>query len=217
MSKESFFSYPNNKQENWVAYRNSERFKNAITDLEILPDLSAQSKVVILSVALNIKQAGEFTIPFNQTTPNHVEQILSDLGIYFSHNSEIEKREIEWNKRIGGTFGSYLIGATPDAISEAMTAVESYSDDDYHIKLGKAMEFPDTAIVAFDEYMSTNYSPLLLSDESLLTEEEKAFSFFRYSKNNWHKEVEFVEQIIHGIKEYSPRIYDEVMSKHYQQ
>jgi hypothetical protein len=213
MNKEPIFSYPNNKQENWVSYRNSEKFKNAITDLENLSVLGPQSKVVILSVALNIKQAADFTILFDQISPDRVEQILSDLGVYFSRNPESEKNEIEWNKRREGTFGCYVIGATPDAITEAVEAIESYPADDYHTKYGKAMEFPDTAIEAFNKSINTNNDELLLWNEDLLTDEEKAFTFFRYSKDNWQKEVEFVEQIIDGIKEYSPKIYAEVMNK----
>lgn len=110
----------------------------------------------------------------------------------------------------------YLIGASPDTIGEAMEQTlrftEGYKD---HEAFGEAMDFPSTAITAWQEFIDTDDGASLLSmNDERLTDEEKAFKFFRFSKEHWEDEVQWIEQIIAGVKMYSPKIYQQVMSSY---
>lgn len=78
---ESHKQYPNNRFENWIAYRDSETFKSGIRTLERL-SINLQNKVVILATALNVKKASqiEFT---DEISKKDFETMLSDLGLFF--------------------------------------------------------------------------------------------------------------------------------------
>jgi hypothetical protein len=98
------------------------------------------------------------------------------------------------------------------AIEHARPFPSNPSED---ANFGKAMEFPESAIEAYGRYRESRKEGFLIDfEEPQLTEEEKAFSFFRLSSQNWEKEIEWLEQIIVGVKEYSPRIYEQVMEEH---
>lgn len=81
---------------------------------------------------------------------------------------------------------------------------------------GQAVDYPDSAIVAFEDHLAKGEDSLMDSNHYEFTEEEKAFTFFRLSKANWEKEIVWLEQIIAAVKEYSPEIYSQVMDSYYQ-
>jgi hypothetical protein len=81
------------------------------------------------------------------------------------------------------------------------------------------MGFPESAIQAYSEARKSeniDASGLLLPMEDYemyLTEEERAFVFFRLSKENWLEEIEWIKQIITEIKKHSPEIYKQVVER----
>ncbi len=208
MPKESLNSYPNNKNENWVGYRDSKEFKRGLEQLENMVFLVGQAKILILAVALNLKKASEFEFQPEVISEQQVESMLSDLGVYFykdqqstdRFNKFLLDRGLEKDESI-----KYLIGVSPDALNEAIDASHS------SVNVGESMEYPATAIEAFQKYDETGGKSVLPRDDTKRTDEEKAFSFFRMSVNNWEEEVKWLEQIIAGIKEYSPKIYQQVV------
>lgn len=211
--KEDFFSHPNNKQENWITYRDSIEFKRGLKNLEESDAFWPKSKALILAVALNIKKAAEIT--FDKHVPyEEIEKILSDLGIYFFRDEERELIDLQKNEIDNGRF---IIGSTPNSIDEAIIKTRPfYADPNYDQKFGESMDFPQTSIDAFKKYRETYNQEVFIdknSDERL-TYEEKAFLFFRLSSENWESEIQWLEQIISAVKEYSPKIYREVMEEY---
>jgi len=78
---EKFQDHPNNRFENWIAYRESENFRRGIKSLEAL-NCALQNKVAILATALNIKKASQ--IEFDDTVSvSDINKTLSDLGLFF--------------------------------------------------------------------------------------------------------------------------------------
>ena len=198
MSLENPREYPNNKQENWVAYRESPEFLRGIKKLEEFYKINHQSKLIVLAVALNVKKAGVFNAPDAEIS--YTEEMLSELGLFFYEDLEGK----EWLSQHGWKGDTrYLIGATMSDLDEAIIA----SGKDDHIEFGRAMDFPETSVIAY-----TDKSKLAPFDDPRLTDEEKAFRFFRFSDENFEEEVVWLEQIIAAIKHYSPAIYSEVMS-----
>jgi hypothetical protein len=219
MKEESFFKYPNNKQENWVSYRDSIEFKRGLKELEEMSSVGSQSKVIILAVALNLKKAGGFYFNTETATHNDIEKMLSDLGVYFFRDIKDEER-LKLRKDMYSHSGSYLIGSTAESIGDAMEA-RQFSHKDLktrHKVYGEAMDFPKTSVEAFAERYDLDKDDdkdtlidVWDKDKDKLTDEERAFIFFRLSKDNWEEEIQWLEQIISGVKEYSPEIYKEVM------
>jgi hypothetical protein len=201
MSKESLSSYPNNKQENWIAYRESEEFRTGVKLLEEAKGIAPTSKALIMSVALNLKQAAEFES--SDRSQDEIEKMLSKLGVYFL-------RDEEWEEFSQAPIPvlSYLIATTPDVLNKAINNTRPTFDEHYGRNFGEAMEFPATSIDAW-EYGEE----LLAPTDPRLTSEEKAFLFFRLSASDWEKEVEWLEQLIAGVKQYSPQIYNQVMTR----
>ncbi len=190
---ERFETYPNNRQENWITYRESPEFLSGIKKLEKLYEITHQAKVIILAVALNIKKAGEFEV--SESEANYTEEMLSELGVFFNRHSTHEEHGLIETR--------FFIGATMEDLHEALDATGKGD----HASFGKAMDFPVTAVEAY-----ANESKLVQwGDWSRLTEEEKAFLFFRFSEEHFDEEVKWLEQIIAAVKRYSPTIYEEVM------
>lgn len=216
MKEKMYESYPNNRQENWVGYRETESFKSGLEGLENIPGINNTHKMLILAVALNLKKATEFSIPPDLVEAHDIEKILSDLGIYFYRdtdaNKRIDKRLQESGHDEKDRFMYYKIASTPDDLSEAIENAFIINRDG-HKAFGDSMEFPDTAIAAFQQYVKKGDTQALLPlDDVQLTEEERAFSFFRFSSENWEKEIQWLEQIIAGVKEYSPVLYNRIIS-----
>jgi hypothetical protein len=210
MSFESYRQYPNNKQENWVAYRESPEFIRGLKSLEeskMLP----QDKVLILSVALNLKKATLFDVA--STYDAHMlETMLSNLGIYYYQDPEADERLRQFALTHNYPVPEekcYYIGSTPDNIIDAIRDARPMPDD--HAAFGRAMDFPETSIQAFEQFRQGEDALMPIGSEAM-TPEEQAFSFFRFSKDNFEEEVPWLEQIIAGTKEYSPAIYNEVIS-----
>lgn len=217
MSFESVHSYPNNRGENWIAYRESEPFKHGIKQLEECGGLVTANRALVLAVALNLKQAAILDLETEITSPETFEQTLSDLGVYFYRDLPVESyierlRDTEGPKGEHVPAAWYIIGTTPDTIGQAMEESRHLAEGAIdHRKFGEAMDFPATAVAAWQQYIDTRDNTKLLDmDDGRLTDEEKAFRFFRFSKDSWEEEIQWLEQIIAGVKLYSPTIYQQV-------
>jgi len=217
-SAESVNSYPNNRQENWIRYRESETFKEGVKKLEEFEALAPHDKIIILAVALNLKKAGVIDLYPTYGSPGTLEEIFSSLGTYFYRSAEMEEWTREWERSHGVieevSIACYAIGASPDALAEAMKVTSrAKPQEDYVRAFGRTMEYPLSAVEAFGASTATRDDDHLLDfDDSRLTQEEKAFSFFRLSKAHWEEEIQWLEQIIAGVKQYSPKIYEQVMA-----
>jgi len=108
----------------------------------------------------------------------------------------------------------YIIGATIRDLDFAIEHAKQISDS--RELFGEAVDYPITAVRAFEQHLIERKDTLLPSDSSNLTDEEKAFTLFRLSKANWEEEIIWLEQIIAAVKEYSPEIYRQVMDIYYQ-
>jgi len=210
--KEPIEQIPNNKQENWITYRESAEFKIGLKELENSKGILSCSKVIVLAVALNIKKAGLIDFDKFLESYEQIEDMLSNLGVFFTRD---EARE-HWNLKHNGDpyVGFFIIGSTPETIGEAMKNSKPFEgQENWDKNFGEAMDFPSSSIEAF---VSKDKSLLPSEDEKdKLTDEEKAFLFFKLSKDNWQVEIQWLEQIISAIKVYSPKIYNEVIDNYY--
>jgi hypothetical protein len=214
---EKFNNIPNNKQETWITYRESKDFKDGVSALENVNSVNYQTKILILAVALNLKKASEFKVDSSRTDINEVQTLLSKLGLFFTVNTEANERINAFLSHMSNAVTHedihFMIAATPKDLHEAMVHAQPIPDD--HESFGQAMEFPKSSIKAWNSYIDSNDESFLLSqDDPRLSDEEKAFLFFRLSANNWEQEIILVEQIIAGVKLYSPEIYSQVMTNY---
>jgi len=199
-SPENFGNYRGNQ----FAYRESVKFKNAIQGLEQLDELTTQDRVLILATALDLKPASVVVIKKeNFRLHDRLLDTLSDLGLFFSESESPHNADAI----------CITIGGTPVTIGTAMENV--FTTDE---AFGASMGFPNTAVHAYSQADLDGGSPneKLLSwkeTREQLTPEEQRFLFFRLSKDNYKDEVELVEQIIAATKEYTPRLYEKVMTQ----
>lgn len=220
MSLESPHSYPNNRGENWISYRESESFKEGIKQLEEIDGLVSANRALVLAVALNLKQAAVVDLDMERTSPETFERTLSELGVYFYRDLPMERRMYVQNfkdeKYEDVPIAWYTIGASSDAIGQAMEESRRFAEEVIdHRKFGEAMDFPPTAVDAWEQFVRTRDKKKLLDiDDEQLTDEERAFTFFRLSKDNWEEEIRWVEQIIAAVKMYSPAIYDQIITEY---
>ncbi|CAN5680584.1 hypothetical protein BH11PAT2_BH11PAT2_07770 [soil metagenome] len=202
-SAEKFGNY----QGNQFAYRETPKFKNAVHELEQFDELGNQNRIVILATALDLKPASLIGIKITDNEVRHrLERILSDLGVFFQENPAPHDSSVS----------HIVIGGTPETIATAIENTRAGATDE---QFGSAMGFPDTAIDSysndnvFDDSLSKD---LVLSQDEMrkkLTAEERKFSFFRFSKGHYEKEVEWIEQIAAATKEYAPILYEKIMSR----
>jgi hypothetical protein len=214
VEKESFWSYPNNKQQNWITYRESIEFKQGLENLEKCKAILPISKALIIAVSLNLKKAAEISFDKKISNYDEVEIFLSDLGVYFFRDEERENLNFNIN---GDQYeGFFIIGSTPDNINDAIEKTRpNYADKNYHQKFGESMDFPKSSIEAFVESQKNGKKELVLNvSDDKLTDEEKAFLFFKLSSKNWEEEIQWLEKIISAVKEYSPKIYNEVIEQY---
>ncbi len=216
----NFESYPNNKSMNWIAYRETAEFKKGLNFLETTDLFVPQSKFIILATALNIKKASAIDLyDVDQVEIIEVENMLSNLGLYFSRDLAGEEVVAEFLNSTNPANDDevncflYHIASTPEALLEASKhAVPFPPNDELY---GLSMDFPASAVKAYVNMRNNNES-LLDSNDNRLSDEEKAFIFFRMSKDDWESEIAWLEQVIAAVKEYSPAIYDEVMEEYWE-
>ena len=212
MSVENFEQYPNNKLENWIAYRESPEFLQGIKALEDLEGYSSYHKALLLAVALNLKKGASLEFPDTIDTAR-VEQIMSGLGIFFHRDDAWKERfsERRPGQRIPN-YHMYQVGASMEDVAEVMrvdgVSEEEFSDEEY----GRAMDFPETAVTAYGQYVQTGDEKLLLPlFDPRLTAEEQAFTNSRLSEANWEEEIQWREQLMAGVLEHSPKIYSDII------
>jgi hypothetical protein len=198
-----------NHGENPSSYRESRKFKEGVRVLEETSILNQQAKVIVLAVALGLKNAAELDVYSKEVVDlESVEEMFSGLGLYFYEDEQSVAAVVDYYE-LGEEIPlvRYLIGNTPETIGEAIKYAALPVTD--HEKFGNAMDFPPTAVTAFVE----NKEGLLSWEEvgEKMTEEEQKFSFFRFSKEHFEEEIVWLEQIIAGVKEYAPNLYREVM------
>lgn len=190
--------------ENWISYRESEKFKNAVTALEELEGLTNSDKISILATALDLKPAGMIHF-FKKVEESHITQILSDLGLFFM--------PYENEAKANPDLVEYIIGNSPENIAEVQEALPVLEHDE---SFGAAMGYPTTAIAAYGSYVKTGDASEVLPMSAYhehLTEEERKFLFFRLSRDNYEKEIEWLEQLIAAVKLYAPHLYEDVMKQ----
>ena len=201
----------------WIERRESPEFARGIKMLEDYYGFSSHDKIVVLSTALELKKASEVSVIGETQGLDAVERMLSDLGVLWKIDEHmtavLEEMYASMHTCPLEKARQYVIANSEEALTEALHAMPRESVD--HAKLGSAMELPRTAVDAFGKYVANkNEESVLDPEKSELTEEEKAFLFFRLSKDSWMDEIEWIEQIIAGVKEYSPKIYEQVMNAH---
>jgi hypothetical protein len=207
--------------ENPSSYRESEKFKNGLQELERISEIHLHAKVTILSVALGLKDASEFEVVAQDAQVQDIENMLSALGVFFHEDKESSEALLMLYYQNGGepndyNFIRYIVGNTPETINAAIEHGSYFSRD--HEAFGKAMDYPPTAVKAFSESRMTGDKSNLMpnSEENReLTEEERRFAFFTFSKEHFEEEVAWLEQLIAGVKEYSPVIYQQIMGEQY--
>jgi len=199
-------------------YRESEKFKEGLRQLEVIPNVAAHAKVFVLSVALDLKSACAFEVRDDIVNKDDLEHIFRNLGLFFSKDTEAAELLARYQATIDPTdtsehnFVRYIVGNTQEKVAE-VKASSAYSPRD-HEAFGNALDYPTTAVAAFSTAQKTKDRSILmpLTDvNTSLTEEERKFSFFRFSKDHFEEEVAWLEQLIAGVKEYSPALYKQVM------
>lgn len=196
-----------NHGENPIPYIESPKFKQALQKLESVAGIGPQHRVIILATALDLKPAGEIDFRGTPEDKNEFTQVLSELGLFFCEDSERYESYKEYAEK---GFSHYVIGNTPENIGEALQASAA---NDHHF--GTAMGFPETAVHAYSRTWEESRDDLLIPINEyggILTKEEKAFTFFRLSKESYAKEIEWVEQLIAAVKKHSPELYRQVMA-----
>ena len=211
---ENFKSKKTSKNENWIAYRESKEFKSGLNSLENEPFLNSHKKIIILAVALDLKKAGEFDVNNDYIQLEEMQQMLSNLGIFYYRNNEARERIEKFLDSCTSNSPQYdsthyLIGSTQESLDEAIVHAQPIPDS--HELYGLAMEFPESAVISYSKWREGGEVRLIESGDSRLTDEENAFMFFRLSEDNWQEEIIWLEQIIAGVKLYSPAIYKQVM------
>lgn len=214
MSIENKKQYPNNKFEHWIAYRESPEFLRGIKSLEDLKGYSPNWKVGLLAVALNIKKGS--SVPYiKKADCNQIEQVMSDLGIFFNRDEQMGQRYLRKFPDSGplDTEVLYQVGATQEDLEEVMRVDGVFGDTDLSTsEYGRAMDYPETAVLAYERAQETGDNESLLNIyDPRITEDEQAFTNSRLSEENWEEEIQWREQIMAGVLEYSPKLYTEVI------
>lgn len=207
-----------NHGENPFGYIESEKFKGAVHRLEVLKQLSSQDKMLILATSLNLKPATVFDLETSREGKQELITILSDLGLFFFEDNDV--KEIveafypEYKSQQGEEFVQFVVGNTPETISEAMNT-PLFGEDDK--AFGKAMGYPETAVEAYAHtYSREKKKDLLLlreEEKEVLTKEEQKFLFFRLSRANYKKEIEWVEQVMAALKKHMPELYEKISKR----
>ncbi|MDD4803829.1 MAG: hypothetical protein PHN69_01520 [Candidatus Pacebacteria bacterium] len=176
-----------------------------IEQLEKFSTISPQGKFLILVTYLGLKPVSEFQTHFINISENEekyrkvVEEMLDGLNLYHSYATEWD---IEGNPFISFHF---LISKEQNLLDNL-----KYFELDKQARdktQGESFGFPKTAV---DGYLNND---LLENYESLITEEDKKFLFFRLSKKGWREEIEWLREMIKKIKEISPEIYLQVLNR----
>jgi hypothetical protein len=206
--------YPNNKLENWIAYRESPEFKRGIKSLEDLKGRYGPSwKITILAVALNVKKAASVEYIRDEDS-EQIERVFSDLGIFFNRDKEWSERYLKRFPDIGPLEDiKYQVGATQEDLEEIMRLEGVFGEVEIsNLEYGRALDYPETAVKAYAEYGETGNADLLLNIyDPRITEDEQAFTNSRLSEANWEEEIQWREQIMAATLEYSPKIYNEMI------
>jgi hypothetical protein len=107
----------------------------------------------------------------------------------------------------------YQVGATEEDFSEVMRVDRVFGDTNISsTEYGRAMDYPETAVQAYEQYQMTEDKSLLVPIyDPRLTDEEIAFTNSRLSEANWEEEILWREQLMAGVLEYSPKIYNEII------
>lgn len=187
-----------------------EKNKNQyIEQLEKFPTINSQGKFLILATYLGLKPVSEFQTSFIDTKSTGekipgekyrkiIEEMLDGLNLYHSYATEWDPND--------DSFISFhfLVSRDQDTLDNV-----KYFEPDIQVRdkiQGESFGFPKTAI---NGYLNKDF---LENYESLLTEEDKKFLFFRLSKNNWKEEIEWLREMINKIKEISPEIYQQILN-----
>jgi hypothetical protein len=200
---ESFGSHNKNP----YGHLESPEFKKGVETLETIDEIGWQSKIIILATALNLKPASLIEFRGHPEERKKIIEMFRDLGLFFSENEDKAEEYYEDDHLL-----TFRIGSTAANLAEAKMV---HVSDNRHF--GTSMGFPATSVEAYSRWQENKKENDLLMPQKeyhkVLTKEEDKFVFFRLSKEHYEEEIEWVEQIIAAVKQYAPRLYEEVISQ----
>jgi len=134
---------------------------------------------------------------------NNCEQMLRDLGLPYEPEHYNDDEDLERH--------IFLVGKDQQSLKDLATAERADNSDyySYGMALGKALGYPETAIIA-DATKSampiSEYPPELLNDPS------RKFCVFALSREHWQEEMEVVKQQAEFIKKEDPSLYNAILN-----
>jgi len=180
----------------------------AIRELENMTELMVRSRLNILAVVLDIRPASivETDLIHPKQIPlakERIRKLFDRFGLVYKENS------VDWQNEPFVSLG-YIVARTPEFLEKVQNA-QNHQDEmsKYHDTYGKALGIPDSAVEGFvgDKKLSQD------DIKTKLTREDRAFSFFMPSADGWELEVGVIRNLATKIKEISPVLYAEALSK----
>lgn len=186
--------------------------KEAIEFLEDIDYVGPTHKAVILATYLGLKPMSVFSTQFIpgssvEILSHDLEFMLENMGLKFSRGYEYEQNAQSNTHDPEYVSLFYYISKNEENLKSFSITPDIKK---YHKEFGLALGFPKTAVDAF-----VNRDDLLNEDNlpDDFTEEDRKFRFFVFSKSGYKEELEWLRKIIEGVKEVSPKIYEQVMDR----
>ena len=183
--------------------------KEALKRLEQNSHIYSKGKFLIVVTDLEIKPVSEFKTDFvskkeKEMVSKNIRKILEDLGLVYSEGWYLE---YDNNGRVYEDTISLVFTIAKNESNIKMRFL-SEKDEDRDSALGRSYGFPESAIRAYKE------KEMLLPDEfpDDISEVDRKFTFFRFSRTNWKEELEWLRALIKKVKEVAPEIYNQILN-----
>ena len=185
----------------------------AIRKLESFSSIDSQDKLLLLAVYLDLKPMSELHLSSKNKDQDSIEDefkdIIEKMKLFYKISHSIRKDRVS-GLEIPVT--NFFVTKDKTNLDDEKIGTEDYKKlgfEQYHLKLGKDFGFPETAIKGFitHEVLDRNDFPTEITDE------DRKFMFFALSKNNWKEEIKWLREIEDGVKNISPVIYEQIVSR----
>ena len=192
---------------------------NAIKSLESLTGMLPEDKASMLLVYGGLKPSAHIVmqgVPFRSSTDTvHIKTklvkkldvILSELSLSSVVTYEMMvARSSDEHTMLQEVMRIYVAPSTEIA-NQLKVAFDHVSEN--HTYIGTLLGYPNTAVTAFLTTNMLDWDNHPLSTDEV-SEDNMRLLGHRLSKNNWRKEVEYLERYGNFLKQVSPAIYSEI-------